>query len=568
MGMSLREVLELEPVRRGQPAVLAGADRLGRSVRWVHVAELPDIARLLHGGELLLTTGMGIAGRTVVEQSSYVTGLAEAGAAGLVIELGRNFAEIPGPMVRAAGDCQLPLVALRRETRFVEVTETVHRAILSRQYESMRRAETVSRDLTELILSGSGPGEIVSRLAEIFASPVVLEDEAHQVVEVAGPRVAVEDALASWEAHSRAGHDDRARGGVGRCVRPPRCLWVGLWLRHHLWGRLHVLGADNRPDELTELLVDRAGAALALAVLAAKDAAHLADRAGSALVSELVEGRYGSPDELLRRARTLGADLTRGRLVAIAIEPAEHVLLAHAVSEEERLEHRLAIAERLRAATRELGCPALVGLHGDRIVVVAAVPGSRSIPVVTEAIVSIAGERAAGLIAGVSNQTVPDGLHHAVNEAMTALALGRRDSSGRRVHHASDLGTYQLLVHLAQGPELARFVESELRAVLDHDARGRAKLLPTLRAYLRHTGRKAETVRELQIQRRTLYARLRRLEVLLCRDLGDQGTRTRLTLALQGLDLLHDRHLRQVIDPGGSTVLSPPLLPQVPAGRP
>lgn len=49
------DVLRLEAVRRGQPRVVAGGDRLGNRVRWVHVAEITDIAHLLHGGELVLT---------------------------------------------------------------------------------------------------------------------------------------------------------------------------------------------------------------------------------------------------------------------------------------------------------------------------------------------------------------------------------------------------------------------------------------------------------------------------------------------------------------------------------
>jgi hypothetical protein len=54
-------------------------------------------------------------------------------------------------------------------------------------------------------------------------------------------------------------------------------------------------------------------------------------------------------------------------------------------------------------------------------------------------------------------------------------------------------------------------------------------------------GRKNDTAQELWIQRRTLYGRLARIERLLGRRLSDQDTRTRLTLALQGLGLLQQR---------------------------
>ena len=60
MFPTVREVIGLESVRHGAPRVVAGEDGLDRPVRWVHIAEVPDIATLLRGGELVLTTGIGL----------------------------------------------------------------------------------------------------------------------------------------------------------------------------------------------------------------------------------------------------------------------------------------------------------------------------------------------------------------------------------------------------------------------------------------------------------------------------------------------------------------------------
>jgi purine catabolism regulator len=62
-----------------------------------------------------------------------------------------------------------------------------------------------------------------------------------------------------------------------------------------------------------------------------------------------------------------------------------------------------------------------------------------------------------------------------------------------------------------------------------------------LQAYLDNACRKTDAAQQLWIQRRTLYGRLARVEQLLGRSLNDQDTRTRLTLALQGLGLLQQR---------------------------
>src|SRR6478609_4444141 len=92
MFPTVREVLALDPVRNGGPQVVAGGAGLDRPVRWVHVAEVPDIATLLRGGELVLTTGIGLP--TDDEGlRSFITDLADVEAAGVVVELGRRFAD-------------------------------------------------------------------------------------------------------------------------------------------------------------------------------------------------------------------------------------------------------------------------------------------------------------------------------------------------------------------------------------------------------------------------------------------------------------------------------------------
>src|SRR6266852_8338694 len=135
---TLAEILELDAVRRGSPRVLAAADRLDRPVRWVHAIEVADAARLLHGGELVLTTGIALPDEPAL-QARYVAELAAIGAAGLAVELGRRYSgSLPAALVSAAAQQHLPLVAFSREVLFVEVTEAVHALIIDSQREELR----------------------------------------------------------------------------------------------------------------------------------------------------------------------------------------------------------------------------------------------------------------------------------------------------------------------------------------------------------------------------------------------------------------------------------------------
>jgi PucR family transcriptional regulator, purine catabolism regulatory protein len=130
MPLTLREVLGLDVVQRGSPLVVAGAARLDVPVRWVHAAELTDIGRLLRGGELVLSTGIALP-ESAAELAAYVDSLAEVGVAGLLVELGRRYAAaLPAALVAAAEARSVPLIELRREVAFIEITEAVHARII------------------------------------------------------------------------------------------------------------------------------------------------------------------------------------------------------------------------------------------------------------------------------------------------------------------------------------------------------------------------------------------------------------------------------------------------------
>src|SRR3954467_3947868 len=110
---TVRSVLASPALLHGRPEVLSGAERLDFQVRWVHVGEVREIAGLLQGGELILSTGLAMTG-PVGAAVAYLRDLVEAGAAGLVVELGPSFPAVPREVVAEARSAGFPLVALRR----------------------------------------------------------------------------------------------------------------------------------------------------------------------------------------------------------------------------------------------------------------------------------------------------------------------------------------------------------------------------------------------------------------------------------------------------------------------
>ncbi|MFY1703136.1 PucR family transcriptional regulator ligand-binding domain-containing protein [Micromonospora sp. WMMA1923] len=328
---TVREVLALSSVRHGAPRLVAGEAGLDRPVRWVHVTEVPDIAPELGGGELVLTTGIGLPGADAGLRA-FVDALVDVGVSGLVVELGRRYVEgTPRAMVAAAQRRGLPLVELRRATPFVRITEAVHALIVDAQLTELRATEEIHQRFTELSVEGAGPGEVLRQAAELSGCPVVLENLSRQVL---GYDPAGEDAeplLAGWEQHSR-----RIRP-AGRTAYDPDNGWLVtiVGARGQDWGRLLLRwpaagttiaagGAGGRVDQLPPnrltILVERAASTLALGRLIQRDAEGLERQIHRTLLTALLE--HSLPvDEVALRARALGVVLERRHLVGVVVRP-------------------------------------------------------------------------------------------------------------------------------------------------------------------------------------------------------------------------------------------------------
>ncbi|GAA4572561.1 hypothetical protein GCM10023176_35730 [Micromonospora coerulea] len=231
---TVREVLALDPVRHGAPRLVAGDAGLDRPVRWVHVTEVPDIATLLGGGELVLTTGIGLPADDAGLRA-FIGDLADVGVSGLVVELGRRYlTAVPRVMVAAAERRGLPLVELRRATPFVRITEAVHALIVDAQLTELRAAEEIHQRFTELSVEGADPAEVVRQAAELAGCPVVLENLSRQVLAYDPAGESAELLLDGWEQHSRGIRP------AGRTAYDADSGWLvtTVGARGQDWGRL------------------------------------------------------------------------------------------------------------------------------------------------------------------------------------------------------------------------------------------------------------------------------------------------------------------------------------------
>jgi purine catabolism regulator len=528
MQPTLREVLALPVLRAGDPEVVSDTpdEALDQRVRWVHVSEVAGLSNLLEGGELVLTTGLALADERYCDD--YLAGLTEAGAVGVIVELGLHVDKVPQS---ALDGCALPVIALHRGVRFVEVTEEVHRWIVNDQYAEVDYARRVHETFTNLSMRRASLDEIVDVAADMLGAPLVLEDLNRQVVAFAGHGTPTTELLADWERRSRL----TPLAGSGAWLSRP----VGPYRQE--WGRL--VAPSSRPDgvatERAVMTVERAAQALALHRMVEQNRTSLELRAQSGLVDDLRSGRIGDEAEATTRAHALGLRPALTYL-PVTVRLWEGARADQMVVQQRRARVLDAVVHAVRsgghtllAASRDDGqIELLLALHrragrGDDDAVLAGVCTA-----VQRAVTRVDGVQGCVIGVGPGSSRLVDAAGGLVEAAHVAEVAAAMPDPSRPFHRASDVRLRGLVALIRADPRAQAFAETELRGVLVHRAKHGDEMFDLLRAFLEASGNKTDLAKRLHLSRPTLYARLAALQRLLGVDLDNAESRTSLHVAM------------------------------------
>ena len=520
---TVREVLGLEAVAHGVPEVLVGDGALEARVRWMHASDSAGVARLLNGGELLLSTG-SLWPTAPDDLRRFVDDLADTGLAGIVLELGTHHREAPAAVVDAAAARGLALIVLHREVKFVALTEAVHRRIITGQTDALRARDEVRERFTALALRGSPADFIVHQLAQTLGAPIVLENLAHEVVAAEVPLAMEEELFTEWELRSRTAHrrDEQRRD---RAAAPAADDWliVPVEARGIRWGHLIALPGPEHPAGRTAVL-EQGAIALAVGRLADGESDEWARISRRRLIDGLLAGRFAGAGGAAARLGAAGLPLRGARLYGIVVSGAPIV------------------GERADAAARTLRGRALAGSAPEGIAAPAAamlvslpsdvVFDDEAVLAFTRAVVDPADVERVTVSVGRAADDVDSALS-SLHEAVD-LARGRRRRTGRGpyLRRAENRPLVQLVTALRDDHRVLEHGERMLAPLIAYDLSRSGDLLDVLEAMLAHPGNRTAAASASHLSRSVFYQRIALIEELLGADLDDGETQTALHLAL------------------------------------
>jgi purine catabolism regulator len=568
----VRDVLGLDLVAAWDPEVVAGAGSLDRPVRWLHVAEAGDVAVMLSGGEMVLTTGVLLAGDERA-QAEYVEAMHRADVAAVVLGLGRAFDAAPAAMRRSADLRGLPLIALHRPAPFALLTEAVQTRLVHDRFAVLDLSERVRASLGGLNLAGASLQQLLDETAVYAGCPALVVNLAYRVLASAGEGSAVGGLLVDWERVSRQMASLTVRGtGSGVVSGPGGSVVAPLATRGRHWGWL-VLFGFRRGEDVGRVLADRAAEALALHQLLLGDHGRASEgEAAESLLSDLVSGTE-RPERLATRARAAGLPVNRRVFVPLVVR-----FFGEAGGQARAGETRGTPVVAAGAGRLDPGPPGPAG--GElteavlRVLAESGLEGlaarvSRIAAEGTAVLLSIPRDRQSGSRAGVGSGaradvdatvdrfgtrlrdhlaargraavvgagspcTDLDELRHSFAEAGHVMDAALADPPASPVARLRDVRLRGLVRLLRDEPALQSFIEREVGPLFEHP-----HLFDVLRTYLRTGRNKSLAAQAHHISRPALYRRLRGIELLLGVDLDDWDQLTTLYVAILAYEAQH-----------------------------
>lgn len=489
--LTLAELLRMPQVERARPLVVAGEEGLARSVRWVHTSEIFEIGPLLQGGEVLLTTGLGLVGRRPSEIATYVSNLVDRNVTALVVEIGRTFSTLPPTLLSNSTKYGLTLIELHQIVPFVEITEATHREIISREQGTKPSQSGPNNLFLEHLASGATIRSIIELANRISGEVVSYVDSAGEVVVASAEEIPTGPPSTSTEVSING----RLRGAIN--------IFGSKKNSHQAVGvaTAQSLAVLLSRSDMPVALVRREWL---LSLMASPDDPEIASdirakAAGLELVGNTLQPVIFSGFSINDRSPLL-ASLASSR-VGLVID-LDDCLAVISITPRERTKER-ARRELLEATLNSLTTSLDISLR-QRLRITAGDP-------VTD-------------ISSLGRNT---------RTARSASRINELLGNSASIRYASELGAHQLLANSVPDRTLELFVDEQIGALIDADARGSRDLVGTLEALARAGFSKTIASEALGIRRQTLHNRLGKIsEVLGPTALEDSERRFSLQVAL------------------------------------
>jgi PucR family transcriptional regulator, purine catabolism regulatory protein len=529
--------------------VVAGESGLNKHVRWAHVLEVTDFDSLIHGKEMILSTGLGLF-KSGLSQADYVQRLINHDVSCLCLELGEYLPCVENETIDIANQCNFPIIVFDKVVRFVDITQDLHSFMINQHHKMLQELDSISQQLHQFTTQPQAITRILRLVHQKTGTNMVYipyQGKAHFY-----PALPPQKQTAFNEYFRITYMETESLSTVQSTpwtdtIDGQKILVQKVDIRGCPWAILAMLHKPYEFEELDRFVLDRAALAIAQHLLHIRYTHERKLHAEQSWVNDIIFQRIQNENKAASMIRYALKQLpsVSYRVCVIEIhqkDEYDHIDLFSEVLDS--LRFHIALMYRSYFEKKQFK-PFISTSKGDELIIIAidhqcGRPQKERLADIEDLTRKHTFEQAE-LHIGISQPyTLLTEAHLGYQEAKQTIELRSLPSSKNGVFY-EECGVFQLLLNIDRSKVLHQFAHQYLHKLIQYDQNKNTSLMHTLEIYVNNHYSKKETARELHIARQTLYHRLEKIHELLGGDITESfQKRLSVEMALQVYRLLEN----------------------------
>ncbi len=543
--------------------VLAGENGLLREVTTITIAEVPDAAKWLRGGELVCSTAFFIS-NTGLKQSEWVESLIINGASALAIKTSRFLGVLPKSIIECANNHNFPIIELDHEVTWPAIIEAFMDYVTNQRIKIMQLIEDVQRDLINLVLENNTIQTLVNKISELVGNTIIIEDAKLNVIAVSNVEGDIRSSLDSPVFKERINEHFRQnvlKSNFYKAVKmgeKKEHLEINLNLPHSekirnymfpifsnktIYGFISLLESQQIYSSTDLIVLKNSSTAIALQLMKQYLNQQTYRKKNLALIEDIIHGRIHT--QIVFEYDFLNINLANP-MVAVLMDYAEPNLENNYFWERSEDLITMTIRKHLYKHFNQV----IIGNNGSLFTLLVSFQPNQ-----IEKVNSLVKEAVGNALAELAKQfgedkfsigiggayPQPELVEKSFKEAKTALSVAKKCKIKRgNVLLFEEIGIHRIIFMVQDTAKIREFCDDLLLELKKYDEKNSDVLLETLHEFLLCDCVVKETAKKMFVHPNTVTYRIKKIKQLLRHDLALPEFKMAYLFALEANDFLKE----------------------------
>lgn len=520
MELKVKDILHRPHFENAE--VITGKKGLDKTINWVHVVEINKFGHLLHGQEMILTTGISwVHDRT--KSLDYLEQLIDNNASVLCIELTGDKKDLPNEMLELAEEHHFPIILFHKEVKFIDITKDIHKLLLNYQENIWLDLENLYKTMHQNLVSNGPIEEFIRILHQGTRKQIALIQ--HQEQEWFFPTPSAKQRI-QWlqeiEIHAY--------------------FSIPIYFLNDVIATLYIIEDVEQITVFDQFAANRCSEFLTQYFWKFYQQIEIQQAKKNEWLTEAIAGNL-SRDNILDSIHQIVPQAKADNMI-IGVVPQNNQVLTKRANDSFLTGTLMTIRSifenhgfyLIATRMREHHCYVLLLLNQlEPTTLYKRITKSQQLFKQANSMIF-----SQDLMKWISFGKVIQNPEHIPQSFQTAMSTLKyqEDIASLEEPFYYQLTTYRLIDQMKNRKELDSIINDYLGPLLQYDKNKGTELLKTLQIYFKNFGAKNETAKDLFIVRQTLYHRLDKIEEILGEDYLEQHKRVMIEFAMYALDYL------------------------------